>query len=70
MTETDPPADAARLFLERDALSQRDDGFVIDCPECGSSTLLADVVREGRCSGYGEEAGCGAALWLELVWDS
>ncbi|MCU4742733.1 hypothetical protein OB955_15905 [Halobacteria archaeon AArc-m2/3/4] len=70
MTDTEPPADAARMFLGQDALSQRDDGFVIDCPECGSSTLLADVVREGRCSGYDDVTGCGADLWLELAWDS
>lgn len=70
MSSDGPPSNAARMFLEQDALSERDDGFVIDCPECGIQTRLADVVLEGHCSGYRGETGCGAALWLELVWDS
>lgn len=70
MSTEEPPQDAARTLLEQDALSQGDRGFTIDCPECGSSTRLADVVLDGRCTGYEGETGCGAELWLELVWDS
>ncbi len=73
--------DAAYTELTPDAWHQTDEGYYIDCPECGSAASLMNVVTHGRCNGYldqqeaetelDEEAfDCTAKLWLELGYVS
>lgn len=57
-----------------------DEELSVDCPACGTTVPLSQIVYEGHCSGTLEgettEAqsqdedlgGCGADLSLELVW--
>jgi len=77
-------SDEARMELEPDALHERENGYFLDCPECGSPVSLIQVIEEGRCTGYldadvteGEgddeelqEPPCTAVLSLDLVWQS
>ena len=73
--------DAARMELESDAFHQDDEGYYVDCPECGSAASISNVIEHGRCNGYldqrreetdlDEQAmDCTAMLSLELVYDS
>jgi len=77
-------SDEARMELEPDALHERESGYFLDCPECGSSVSLTQIIEEGRCTGYldadvteveGEaeelqDPACTAVLSLDLVWES
>ncbi|MFC6837445.1 hypothetical protein [Halomarina ordinaria] len=72
-------AESARMELGPDALHESDEGYSLDCPECGSPASLIDIVEHGRCRGYLENEGredtdrapdCTAELSLELVWES
>jgi len=82
MADSKPDIDrdeAARIGLEPDAFHE-EDGLSIDCPQCGATVSVMQVVKEGRCPGYvdadekegeGEsprEGGCSATLSFELVW--
>lgn len=69
--------DAAYTELTPDSWHQTDEGYYIDCPECGSVATLMNVVEHGRCNGYldrqeaetePDEAAmdCTAKLWFEL----
>lgn len=69
----------ARMELEPDAWHDGEEGVYVDCPECGSPAYVADINREGRCTGYlrenveeenAEDVGnfCTAKLSFELVW--
>lgn len=80
----DSSENEARMELEPDALHEGDNGYSIDCPECGSTVSLARIVEVGRCTGHLEseetevegedeqlqDPNCTAALSLELVWKS
>jgi len=71
---------AARMELEPDAFHDGEEGYYIDCPECGSPAYIDTVIQEGRCQGYlgdaaasenvDHEPSCTAELTLELVWQS
>jgi len=79
---TDQPA-GARMVLEPDAVHEGAEEPTIDCPQCGSTVSLVQIIEEGRCPGYLEgddaevesdgerlqEPGCTAKLSLELVWE-
>ena len=76
-----PDDAAARMELGPDAWHQTDDGFYVDCPECGSAATLSNVVAHGRCNGYLDDQegetdldeasmSCTAKLSLELVYRS
>ena len=59
----------ARLELTPDEVREADDGYYIECPECGTPTRLIRIVESGRCAGYGsDDVDCEASLSLELVW--
>jgi len=72
------------MMLEPDAIHEGDGGPSIDCPQCGATVSLVDIVEAGRCTGRldDEDAeveaddekladdGCGAKLSLELVWEA
>ena len=74
----------ARMELEPDALHEGEDGYFLDCPECGSAVSLPQIIEEGRCSGaldadvtevegddqQLQEPTCTAVLSLDLVWES
>lgn len=83
MPESSPDeSDAARMVLEPDAVHEEGGGPSIDCPQCGATNTLVDIIEEGRCTGrldddvaeveaedeQLQEGGCGAELSLELVW--
>jgi hypothetical protein len=85
MSESSPDeSDAARMMLEPDAIHEGDGGPSIDCPQCGATVALVDIVEEGRCTGRiddedaeveadaekVDDEGCGAKLSLELVWEA
>ncbi len=77
-------SEEARMELEPDALHEGENGYFLDCPECGSPVSLIQVIEEGRCTGFldadvtevegdGEqlqEPACTAVLSLDLVWES
>lgn len=72
------------MVIEPDALHEGEDEIFLDCPQCGSTTTITQILTEGRCSGYlDSEAAesktedkqlldpiCTAELSLELVWKS
>lgn len=84
MSETpdEPPeSELARMTLSSDALHEGEEGYYLDCPNCGSSVTMMQIVEEGRCSGYVDEeaaegdggtdpteANCEAELFLELAY--
>jgi len=87
MSEESSTADAgteARMELDPDTLHEGDSGYALDCPECGATVTLPQIIEEGRCTGSldadttevegdGEELkepACTAVLSLELVWES
>lgn len=51
-SRTNELSDGARMPLEPDAIHETDDGYAIDCPECGAAVSLIEVVETGRCPGY------------------
>lgn len=83
---SDPPPEdgtseeGARMKLEPKAIHEVEDGIHVDCPKCGSTVSIVQLVNEGRCTGRldGEtteapddtepQEGCNAELSLELVW--
>ena len=81
MTDKGDNAEDTRMMLEPDAIHERDDGLYVDCPNCGSTVSLVQIINQGRCPGQLEEEmteaqdetrlqeGCGAELSLELVWE-
>lgn len=84
MADDSPTADtdAARMELTPDGLHELDEGYAVDCPECGATVTLHRIVETGRCPGtidadHTETTGedrqiqqpeCTAELSLELVW--
>ncbi|WP_224333241.1 hypothetical protein [Haloprofundus halobius] len=63
--------EAGRMELNPDAFLEADEGYAIECPECGSQTPLMRVVETGRCDGYrGDTVQCSALLRVELAWKS
>lgn len=83
-SSSDESGDAARMVLEPDAVHEGNGEPSIDCPQCGATVTLTQVIEEGRCTGYldadvaeveaeeGEQLQeeCNAALSLELVWEA
>lgn len=77
-------SEVARMELEPDALHEGEDEPYLDCPQCGSSITITQILNEGRCSGYLDsevaeseaedeqlqDPVCTAELSLELVWGS
>lgn len=75
-------ADAARMELTPDGLQESREGYLIDCPECGSTVSLHRIVEAGRGTGQldshhtgtttgdgqTKRPGCTAELSLELAW--
>ena len=73
--------EGSRMMLEPDTIHSGDDGWYLDCPQCGSNVSLNRIVTKGRCSGRLDgdvaeteddtplEKGCDAKLSLELVWE-
>lgn len=73
---------AARIELEPDAVHEGDGEVFLDCPQCGSSVSLTQIIEEGHCSGrldadvaevqeedtQLQDSACTANLALELVW--
>lgn len=73
----------ARMQLGPDAVHEGDSGPSLDCPQCGATVTLVQIIEEGRCPGYLDEddaevegddeqpvqGGCNAELSLELVWE-
>ena len=85
MSESSPDeSDAARMMLEPDTIHEEGGGPSIDCPSCGATVTLVDIIEEGYCTGQLDddvaeveaedeqlqERGCGAELSLELVWEA
>lgn len=74
----------ARMVIEPDALHEGEDELFLDCPQCGSTTSITQILNKGRCSGYLDSDAaeaktedkqlldpiCTANLSLELVWES
>ncbi|WP_206425124.1 hypothetical protein [Halosimplex salinum] len=88
MSEHDSGADSddapsgARMMLDPDTIHERPGELALDCPACGSTASIQQIVEEGHCSGYVEDdemdaqggdqvrsGGCTAELSLELVWE-
>lgn len=79
-------SDAARMKLEPKTVHEEDaEGEpYLDCPACGASVTFIEIIETGRCGGELDddaaeapaddtsprEAGCGAELSLELVWEA
>lgn len=78
-------ADGARMVLEPKAIHEGDENndVSVDCPQCGATVSIMQIVEEGRCTGQLDpdvaeaegneeqlETGCNAKLSLELVWEA
>jgi len=73
----------ARMTLGPDAILRDEDGIALDCPACGTTVTVMQVIENGHCPNYLDEddveveenAGrvrgpeCSAELSLELVWE-
>lgn len=84
MSESPPDeSDAARMMLEPDAVHEENGEPSLDCPSCGATNTLTQIIEEGRCTGVLDDdiaevestdeqlqEGCGAELSLELVWEA
>jgi len=81
MSDPDESGDAARMLLEPKVVHEEGGEPSIDCPACGATVTLTQVIEEGHCTGHLEgertelendeqlqESGCSADLSLELVW--
>lgn len=80
--DTEIPDDAAFMTLEPDAIHEEEDGYSLDCPSCGTTVSLIQIIEDGHCPGYleaddaeveadGEQLegpACTANLWLQLAW--
>ncbi|WP_129114220.1 hypothetical protein [Halegenticoccus tardaugens] len=62
--------EAASMFVGPDELREEDEGYVLECPACGTTTRLVRIVETGRCAGYETEMDCTARLAVELLWTS
>ncbi|WP_101295114.1 hypothetical protein [Halegenticoccus soli] len=62
--------EAAHMSITPDELREEDDGYYIECPECGTPTRFVRIVETGRCAGYGGDTGCTAKLAVDLLWIS
>ncbi|WP_224270503.1 hypothetical protein [Haloprofundus salinisoli] len=63
--------EAGRMELNPDAFLEAEDGYAIECPECGSQTPFMRIAETGRCDGYrGDTVQCSALLRVELAWKS
>lgn len=84
MSESPPDngdSEGSRMKLEPKALHETDEGVSVDCPQCGSTVSIVQIVNEGRCTGQLDDEmaeteddtelqdGCTAELSLELVWE-
>jgi hypothetical protein len=81
-SQTEGDHHVARMDLEPDAFHEGEDGYLLDCPECGSTVSIAQIIEEGRCDGtldaettevegddeQLQEPGCTAKLSLQLLW--
>ncbi|RQG94693.1 hypothetical protein [Natrarchaeobius chitinivorans] len=78
---SDRNEEAAYTELTPDSWHQNDEGYYIDCPECGSAATLSNVISHGRCNGYLDQREgeteldeqrmeCTARLWFELGYVS
>lgn len=77
-------SEAARMQLGPDAIHEMDEELAIDCPQCGATVSILQIVNEGYCPGRldaeetevesddtdPQEGECGAQLSLELVWEA
>jgi hypothetical protein len=70
---------AARMELGPDAVHESEEGYYLDCPECGSPATIDNIIEEGRCNGYlneqvegidfeVEQMSCSAVLQFELAY--
>lgn len=73
----------ARMQLGPDTVHEDESGPSLDCPQCGATVSLLQIIEEGHCPGTLEaddaevetddeqpvQGGCGAKLSLELVWE-
>lgn len=73
----------ARMELTPDTIHENE-AISLDCPECGSTVTITQIIEDGHCSGtldadqtevvdddeQLQEPGCTAELSLELVWHS
>lgn len=74
--------EGSRMHLTPDTIHEEEDGIYLDCPQCGSTVSIEQIVNEGRCTGQLDgdmaeteddtqiEEGCNAKLSLELVWEA
>lgn len=80
-TDADANGDLARMELEPDAWHETEEGYYLDCPQCGSPTSIDNIVEHGRCNAYlGDQRdwmdidvsdlSCTAKLSLELAYTS
>lgn len=80
-TDEDDSSEAARMEMTADTLHEEGEELSVDCPSCGTTVPITQIVYEGRCGGTLEgenneaeswdqelEGGCGAKLSMELVW--
>lgn len=78
--EDDAPS-GARMTLGPDAILKNEEGVALDCPACGTTVTVMQVIEDGHCPNcldeddveVDENAGqrgpeCTADLTLELVW--
>ena len=81
MSEDDAGEDVARMELEPDAWHETEEGYYLDCPECGSPATVDNIIEQGRCNAYlGDQRDwmemdvsdltCTAKLSLELAYKS
>lgn len=90
MSEHDSSADGddavsgARMTLGPDAIHEQPGELALDCPACGATATIQQIVEEGHCPNYLEDdemnaesgpestqgGSCTAELALELVWES
>lgn len=81
-TEESGRPEGSRMLLEPDTIHEEEGGIVLDCPKCGSTISIEQIVNEGRCDGSLSdemaeteddtqiEDNCNARLSLELVWEN
>ncbi|WP_436930872.1 hypothetical protein [Halosimplex halobium] len=82
-TASDDAPSGARMTLGPDAILKDRDGIALDCPACGTTVTVMQVIEDGHCPNYLDEddveveenagevqgSGCTAELSLELVWE-
>lgn len=60
-SRTNDISDGARMTLDPDSIHEGDEGYAIDCPECGATVPLYQIVEEGRCPGFLDAEGADTA---------